>query len=253
MSGNIEAYKLWAPKDAQWTEWVKPVLFANMPRMVLGTLDIPALGWISQMNRSAAIIVDLPGKEGTLEGMALARLGYRPVPLYNGVCVFGNAFGRVAVPSVDIVDALCNFANELPRLNIRPDAPPAFLLDSNRMKGACWLPGDYDNRWCVFPQDMPSAAYLMSKGLHSVIVRTGKIQNDLAHILHRYETQGMTVYMNDGTEQKRITVPKPSRFKRLFYRFGVILGLKRNSAGGFGGQIPLSNDSEGSGWHYGYG
>ena len=123
------------------------------------------------------------------------------------------------------------------------------------MSGLCWawlkteninrLPGDYDNRWSVFPQDMPSASYLMNQGIRSVIVRTGKMQDDLAHILHRYETQGLAIDMYDGIEQKRITVPRPSRFKSMFYRFGVLLGLLRNSAGGFGGVIPDPSSSGG--------
>jgi len=247
MSGNVEAYKLWAPKDALWTEWVKPVLFANMNQATfLGKPEIPALTWMSHPDRSAAIIVDLPGKEGTLEGLALARIGYRPIPLYNGVCGFSSV--RPAVSTFEIVDALGSFADELPRWNIRHDAPPAFLLDSNRMREFN-LPGGYDNRWCVFPQDMPSAAYLMSKGIRSVIVRTGFIRDDLTHILRRYENHGLAIYKHDGHDQKRITVPKPFWFKSLFYRFGVTFGLRRNSAGGFGGLIPDASD--GGGWHSG--
>ena len=250
MSGNIEAYKLWAPIGVQWTEWVKPVLFANMPpESFLGQPEIPELKWMSFADRATAIIVDLPGKEGALEGIALARIGYRPVPLYNGVCETG--FLGVAVPAHEIVDVLYGFASELPRLNIRADAPPAFLLDSKRMR-EYRQPGGYDNRWCVFPQDMPSAAYLASKGIRSVIVRTDKVQNDLAHILYRYQAQGIAISMSDGINQKRITVSKPSWFKSVLYRFCVILRLRRNSAGGFGGEIPDA-DSSGGGRGYGYG
>ena len=242
MNGNIEAYKLWAPYGAQWTEWVKPVLFATAPRTTILKMDIPELRWISQCDRSTAIIVDLPGKEGALEGFALARLGYRPIPLYNGVC---GPIGISAVVVQEIVDALDGFAYELPALKLRPDAPPAFLLDSKRMTGSSRA-GDYDNRWSVFPQDMPSAAYLIGKGIRNVVVRAEKIQDDLAHVLHRYETQGLTVYINNGFHQKQIEVPKPSGFKSLFYRFGVVLGLRRNAAGGFGGQVP--EESSGSGY-----
>ena len=247
MRTKIEIYKLWAPTGVLWTEWVKPVVFANMVKRILQQPDIPELRWISLLDRSAAIIVDLPGKEGVLEGLALAKIGYRPIPLYNGVC--GNPSGRFgisAVPVHEIEDALYCFADELPRLNLKPDAPPAFLLDANRMqeaKGFLKTPGDYDNRWSIFPQDMPSASYLQSKGIRNVFVRSDKIRDDLAHILYRYETQGITVYLNDGTDHRRIAVSKPSKFKSLFYRFGVILGLRRNSAGGFGGLIPESGGS----------
>ena len=246
MSGNIEAYKLWAPHDALWTEWVKPVLFANMRQATfLGKPEIPELKWISHPDRSAAVIVDLPGKEGALEGLALARIGYRPIPLYNGVCGFSSV--RSAVPTFEIVDALGSFANELPRWNIRPDAPPAFLLDANRMR-EFQMPGGYDNRWSVFPQDMPSAAALTDKGIHSVIVRTDTIRDDLAHILRLYETHGLAISIHDGTAQKRIAIPKPSPLKSLFYRFIVTLGLRRNAAGGFGSLIP---DTDGYGGGFG--
>ena len=42
-------------------------------------------------------------------------------------------------------------------------APPAFLLDSDRMKAPAPDPGRFDNRWLVFPQDFPSAAFLRSR------------------------------------------------------------------------------------------
>lgn len=84
MRDNIETYKIWAPNGALWTEWAKPVLFANTPKGSF-ELQIPKLKWIAQTDYTTAIIVDLPGKEGVQEGLALARLGYRPVPLYNGV------------------------------------------------------------------------------------------------------------------------------------------------------------------------
>jgi len=246
MRGDRGAYLLWAPKNAQWTEWVKPVLFANMAKAdFLGQPEIPELKWISFPDRSAAIIVDLPGKEGALEGVALARIGYRPIPLYNGVCGFGD-FERIAVPTFEIVDVLGSFARELPRWNLRPDAPPTFLLDANRMR-EFKLPGGYDNRWCVFPQDMPSASALMDKGISSVVVRTDTIRKDLSHILRRYETQGLTIYLNDGSNCKRITIPKPSWFKSKLRRFFVTLGLRRNSAGGFGGEIPDADSGSGYG------
>jgi hypothetical protein len=106
------------------------------------------------------------------------------------------------------------------------------------MTGNPKQPGKYDNRWSVFPQDMPSAAFLSKRGIREVIVRSDRIQDDLAHILRRYQEQGIKISMCDGTEVREITVSKPSRFKSLFYRFGVILGLRRNAAGGFGGIVP---------------
>jgi hypothetical protein len=254
MRGNIEAYKRWAPDGAQWTEWVKPVLFANMPRECrMEELDIPELRWISQCDKSTAIIVDLPGKEGALEGFALACLGHRPIPLYNstsGASIY--SFGKAIVSVDEIMDKLHLFSHELPKLKIRADAPPVFLLDSNRMRMVVKHPGDYDNRWCVFPQDMPSANYLISKGIRNVVVRAEKIRDDLAHILRRYQEQGIAIFEHNGFHQKPVTVAKPSGFKSLFHRFTTLMGLTRNSAGGFGGLIPTPSESSGSGYGGGY-
>ena len=249
MNGGIEIYKVWAPNGARWTEWAKPVLFANMSGGGYGRQDIPALDWISRMDESTAIIVDLPGKAGVLEGLALARLGYRPVPLYNGVC--GPFGSKMAVKVDDLVDALYHGAAELSKISFMPDAPPAFLLDADRMREPGKRPGAFDNRWCVFPQDMPSASYLISKGIRKVIVRTKRRQEDLAHILYAYQTGGIETFSSIGSNQKRVTVVKPSSFKNMFYRFRVIAGLKRNAAGGFGGHIP--DFSESGGIHYRYG
>lgn len=240
MQGNLEAYKIWAPSDALWTQWAKPVLFADMPLKTLEALTIPSLNWITKVDAATAVIVDLPGQESVQEGLALARLGYRPVPLYNGVC--GPSASSMVVPVTELVHALCKGADELPGLLLSPDAPPAFLLDSNRMRVSGKQEGKYDNRWCVFPQDMPSASYLKEKGICNVIVRAKNRQDDLAHILCRYEKQGIAIYSSDGEAPKPMKLLEPSNFKSVFYRFGVMLGLRRNAAGGFGGQIPEASE-----------
>ena len=242
MFNNIEVYKIWAQDNALWTEWAKPVLFANMQKRNFESLDIAKLDWISQADRSTAVIVDLPGEYSVLVGLALARIGYRPVPLYNGVCNYRYYAAIEVVPVHDIMKALYDGAVELSVLNIGMDAPPAFLLDSNRMEGIA-ICGKYDNRWSIFPQDMPSASYLISKGISNIIVRSDKIRSDLEHILYRYQSLGIMIYIHDGTDRKEIKVSKPSKFKSLIYRFAITLRLQRNSAGGFGGVIPESNGS----------
>lgn len=160
MMNNLDTYKIWAPDDALWTQWAKPVLFMHKPIMKKDRLPVPEVEWIENTVSNTMIIVDLPGQRGVTESLALARLGYRPVPLYNGV----NAqYSSMVVPVYDIVSALFRGANELCTFNIRPDAPPVFMLDSNRMNESGKQPGKYDNRWCVFPQDMPSAAFIIKE------------------------------------------------------------------------------------------
>ena len=140
----------------------------------------------------------------------------------------------------------------LKSLTFAPDSPPVFMLDTNRMNGTR-SPGSYDNRWCVFPQDMPTAQYLSNKGIKKIIVRTtNSIQTDLERILYDYQKNGIALYIlrADAKSPKEFTAKKQSFAKEMAYRFRVILGLKRNATGGFGGKIPDAYESGGSGGHY---
>jgi len=250
MRDNLETYKIWAPDDALWTQWAKPVLFMRQPGISQKTWEIPELEWIQSMDRQTMIIVDLPGPEGVVESLALARLGYRPVPLYNGV---DGQCHSMLVRVTDIVVTLFLYADELNACSLRYDAPPVFMLDSNRMNGEGKMPGIYDNRWCVFPQDMPSAAFLSKEGIRRVIVRSAGIQNDLSHILHRYQDEGLEINLCTGKEIVKIPIVKPSKYKSLKYRYSTILGLTRNSAGGFGSRIPEATQSSSGTRYYGFG
>ena len=242
LTSKMETYKIWAPDNALWTEWAKPVLFTSVPTGELFAnsppLEIPQISWISEKKYYTMIIVDLPGKQGVEEGLALAHIGYRPVPLYNGV-VPPNVYH--ALSSFDIASVMFVGANVLRDLPLAPSARPAFLLDSNRMLGGGKIPGQYDNRWCVFPQDMPSATFLSRRLIREIIVRSDRIQDDLEYILYRYQEQGIGISLCDGSGIKEITASKPSWIKSLFYRFSVTLGLTRNAAGGFGGIVPQSS------------
>jgi len=185
--------------------------------------------------------------------LALARAGhYRPIPLYNGV--EGPSEESMVVNVKEITDALFQSANILEGLDLSPGAPPVFLLDSDRMKARGKQRGKYDNRWCVFPQDMPSASFLLDKGIKKVAVCSegGKIQNDLSHILYGYQGQGVKIYLLNGS-LKETKISKPSRFGSLSYRFKTILGLRRNATGGFGALVPeATQHSGGAGVGYGY-
>jgi len=252
MKTSLEIYKTWAPEDSIWSQWAKPVLFACEPAVYRSyNLEIPDVKWINGMDRNTAIIVDLPGHSGVIESLGLARSGYRPVPLYNGVSAHHS---RTIVKVNEIVNSLYKGADELETIKIRPDAPPVFMLDSNRMTGGGKEPGTFDNRWCVFPQDMPSAAFLTNNGITKVIVRTEHVQNDLSHILYRYQEAGISIFHCNGDDLRKIPVAKPSKFKSLSYRFKTVMGLTRNATGGFGAFIPEPVQSNSSGVRfYGYG
>jgi len=241
---RLEAYRVWAPDNALWTAWAKPVLFMSAPQGFADSMEIPEINW-AVPDGSTAVVVDLPGSEAVHVGLGLAKMRFRPVPLFNGVDAPGGTIPMVDVS--EVVGALYSGADYLRTLNIPDCAPPAFLLDSQRMKGGK-VPGihdNYDNRWLVFPQDMPSASAMQDHCILRVVVRSDSISDDLAHILRRYQERGIQILLCDGTVTKEVQVPAPSRFRSLFYRFIAMCGLTRNAAGGFGGTISEEGHSHG--------
>src|SRR5262249_26112950 len=157
----------------------------------------PEVDWAPAAQERFALALDLPGDEGVWLGLALARRGYRPVPLYNALPLpFGmSAFDPVsqrpvaAVDIMPIIAALCQSAEQLASLPISFDAPPAFMLDSNRQaKNVRMLPGEFDNRSVCFTTDFPSGNYLSTRGVQGVLlVQRERVEplNDLAHVLRR--------------------------------------------------------------------
>src|SRR5258707_487168 len=84
-----EIFSNWAPVSSVWSQWAKPVLFAQF-RPAAVSLDADALtvnwdmNWLSTLDRDhTALIVNLPGLESVAMALALAKGGYQPVPLYN--------------------------------------------------------------------------------------------------------------------------------------------------------------------------
>lgn len=247
MDDRLRAYQSWAPDDALWTQWAKPVLFANPVAYSLVTLNLPQITWTPENDGRTALIVDRPGEQGILEGLAFAEKGFRPVPLYNGV--LGPDGSSMIVNVKNIVAGLYQGAEFLDRLQLPPGAPPVFLLDKNRMSKAVPDRRKYDNRWVVFPQDMPSADYMLEQGVCQIVVSGEQLQDDLKHILYSYQKKGIRIFQyRRGSAVKEIEVRKPSRYKSIFYRFQILLGLRRNAAGGFGGWMPETSGSTGG--HY---
>lgn len=246
MLDNKTAYRIWAPTDAVWSEWAKPVLFIRPPDTDWIAITEPRIEYVTAAERHTMLILDLPEIQGVEEGLSLARMGYRPVPLYNGVRSPQPSAALVQVEA--LVKALFRGAEELGGLGLSPDAPPVFLLDANRMNGQGKKPGMFDNRWCVLPQDMPSAAFLRKQGIERIILRTDTIQQDLTHVLKRYQEQGIKIYHSrSGEVPGEAVIVKPSKFKSIGYRLKAMAGLVRNSAGGFGGKIPEPSSSTGMG------
>jgi hypothetical protein len=238
-----ELYKLWAPEASIWSNWAKPILFTEAP---LGDFHLAPdwrsfqIGWAPAGDAGTGIILDLPGADGVWMGLALAARGFRPVPLYDGAPGF-NALIEVG----PIIGALQKAAPDLSQMPLAPDAPPVFLLDSRRGDSDTLVsPGKFDNRWAIFPQDFPSANFLLSRGIRAIVLgqqTTAQPRPDLAHTLLRWQEAGIrilacAVLNPEAPEPLQIT--RPGRFRKLWYRALVLAGLRRNSTGGFGGVVP---------------
>jgi hypothetical protein len=213
------------------------VLFAS-PRRIAQSLRLPQVdvGWVRE--GAIAIVVDLEGVASVAAGVALAAKGFRPVPLYNG------AHGADAVVDQEpLLAALAGGADALRALDLRSSAPPAFLLDARRFPARTAAPGKLDNRWMVFPQDLPSANLLLSRGIRrAVVLFEGRMMDDLAHVLRRWQEGGVRIEgkpEKEGDLPRAIDVPKPSRYRAMWYRALAILGLGRSDAGGFGMRVPV--------------
>jgi hypothetical protein len=245
-----EVFEIWGPAGSAWADWVKPVLFAQMPGVWSGEDVVPSetvadLGDFARME-GALMVVDLEGEESVRMGLGLARSGYRPVPLFNGA--MEESAGMLASIKVrPMMRALSKGAGELRELHLPLDAPPTFLLDARRRMGEV-APGAgvFDNRWISFPTDFPSGRVLMERGiLRAVVVMRESAfpAADLVHTLLRWQEAGMEILvMQLGVDEspRRIEVKEPSHFRWAMYQFLEMFGFRRRVLGGFGGLLSES-------------
>lgn len=246
-------FEIWAPERWPWSAWVKPALFAGSstleePRPVtvapVAVLD-PAIPPAGQ----TALVVDLPGERSVKLGVELVEHGYQAVPLYN---TQGSPGSRAVIDVDPIIEEIVRLTPLVMSATISAQAPPAFLLDSDRLGDPADLrPGVYDNRWVVFPQDLPSATLLRSRGITRVMLiheDSDPPGRDLDEVLARWSKGGLEIARAPASG----TMPEPYRPSRwwtvrlLFLFVLAALQLRRNAAGGFGSRIPEA--VSGSGW-----
>jgi hypothetical protein len=215
----------------------------------------PAL-WAPPPDSGTAVVIDLPSSRGVGIGLALARLGYQAVPLYNAAPSSGAGYpAEEEEPLVDMRAILVALQAAAPELAANPPrlgAPPAFLLDARRRGiGASTSPGRFDNRSISFTTDFPSARALVSRGIRRgllVQVASDEPQADLAHTLRAWQEAGiqLTLKRLDGSgESVALEVARPSRFGAFWYRASLLLGTRRHPLGGFGGTIPEPHEGGG--------
>ncbi len=210
-----EIYRIWAPSGRKWVDWVRPVSFAMLGehsrQYSFLELTIPRINPLPQAYADAAIIVDLPGDESVEEGIALAGIGYRPIPIYNGT--IEQAGARATVDNHSVGVALCRGAEKLREMEISNDALPAFLTDSNRMNRFKMEAELFDNSWDVYAQDLPTAEYFLNEGIHKIIVVSDDISKDLKKILYEFQKKKIDIYLT-----RRYDMIKKVRIHKTFYK-----------------------------------
>lgn len=245
-----ELFELWAPEGAAWSPWVKPVLFADQNPVP----ERAQQAWLAARERArwtppapqaTVLVLDLAGPLALGLALDAATHGWRPVPLFNS-CTGDDAL----IDNEPLRAGLAEGVAVLRAAPLAPTAPPAFVLDSRRLDNQ---PASrrFDNRWVVFPQDFPSAARLLAGGHGSVLlVQDGRRdpRPDLAHVLLRWQQAGIEILALDlagAAGPVAITVPRSGLFRALGYRILVAVGLRKSSAGGFGGAVPTLSSGGG--------
>lgn len=200
MIANKEIYKIWSPFNKKWTNWVRPVPFIainkNTKKFQPTNIPLPYLSDLNKGDTSTAIIVDMPGAKSVEIGILLAKFGYRPIPIYNGTMAQKGA--RATTDNESILSALVWGASILSNIEIKDDAPPVFLTDTNRMQRHKLDYSVFDNSWDVYHQDLPSEEYFLENGITKIVVISNKLQKDLKKIFAEHPKKKIQIFWTDG-------------------------------------------------------
>lgn len=212
-----EIYQSWAPNGKKWVDWVRPVPFVEMEHFQKGygfcgpaDTNTYRVDYVDEARKDVALIVDLPGAGSVQEGIALAKRGYRPIPIFNGTVEQKDA--RATTDNESAALALMHYAEELAKVELPEDAPPAFLTDRKRLQRYKVDLGIFDNSWDVYHQDLPSAEYFLNNGIRKIVVVGDSIAKDLQKLLYGFQKKGIDIFWTKGYEApKKVTLRKPLR------------------------------------------
>ena len=198
MNGK-DLFKIWAPSAAErWTRFAKPALFVHIDMLSSSDVSIHVPSFqadaVGSHHGKTAVIVDLPGTAGIENGLGLAQIGFRPIPLYNGIHETMIGGLKEVVENAPIVDALVSGSKVLNGLSIDVNAPPVFLLDYNRGNDIIINDNMYDNRWSIDIDDMPDASYMLNQGIEQLVIWTeDELRKDLIPIIDSYRDMGIEI------------------------------------------------------------
>lgn len=209
-----EIFRIWAPIGKKWVDWVRPVPFVEInehsKQYYSSSITVPSRCITEEYHTDMAVILDLPGEESVIEGLALAGKGYRPIPVFNGTIEQQGA--RATVDNQSVARALCLGADVLSGIKIADNASPVFLLDKNRRNRFKMDVSIFDNSWDVYPQDMPSAEYLLNNGIRRILVIGQELEKDLQKLVYEYQKKKIEIYF-----AKPYEAMKKIKVRRTFY------------------------------------
>ena len=213
-----EIYRIWANPNNKWSAWARPVPFVALKYIENNKefidYNIPKIYYLNECLKDTAIFLDIDGIDSIKEAISLAKIGYYPVPLFNGT---NPSPGSTATTdNARVSHMLVWGASELKKISISFDAPPVFLLDDARLHRYKSSPKVFDNSWDIYHQDVPSAKYLLNNGIKNIIIRASKIHKDIGKILYEYQKFGINILFTDGyNEVKKIKLKKNNEGKSV--------------------------------------
>ncbi len=210
-----EIFKIWYDSSNKWCAWIKPVSFVNLNYKYNEYMDFDfsnnKVEYIDKMKLDTAIIVDLAGKDSIVEGVKLAKLGFRPIPIYNGVNPQLNASSTILNHYIEV--GLLKATDEIKKINFNKNASPVFLLDSSRVNRYRISDNLFDNSWDVYSQDFPTSKFFLENGIYNIIVVSYKINKDLEKVLFKFQQDGLNIYFTTGSEIIKKCSLRKSKYK----------------------------------------
>ena len=198
-----QIYNIWAPSTSKWSNWVKPIAFitldSNQKIYEIINYNIPKINYLDKYLENTIIIIDTKADNAIKEAIALANIGYRPIPLFNGTNAPLNA--TATCNNYLIAPYLIWGAKQLTKIKIKKDANPVFILDINRLNRKKINKTIFDNSWDIYDQDLPSYKYLLNNKINKIIIKSDYIAKDLKKILYNYQKNNIQILYTNGYEE----------------------------------------------------
>jgi hypothetical protein len=241
---------VWSASDHPWSAWTKRPLFSSLSIESVEQADesdayrSESAPWsptniASLADECHGVIIDLPGADAVASALALSHHGFRPILSINATSAPDEVIDMRAV--LDLLAEAARFPSSFPS---GPQARFAFILDSRRDgPQEPFAPGLFDNRWTLFPSDLPSAKHFENANIERVvIVQEGtEMKDDLAAIAWEYRRGGVEVCVADPADDSRApwTLEPPSWLSSVAGRLRRRFQFRRRWDGSYGHRIPI--------------